>query len=192
MIILLDTDYLARIEVITGCMKSGKTDELIRRLERAQIAGYNILVFKPAQDDRFSETEIVSRSGRKFECFRVNNLKESIPFIKEKCDVIGLDEIQFFNDNLHKICQEIADSGVRVIASGLSTDFQRKPFMSTMNLISIAEKVDKLSAICECGSNAYFTQRIDSNGNAILSGDKVMVGDDEYRPRCRKCFISQG
>lgn len=192
MIILLDTDYLARIEVITGCMKSGKTDELIRRLERAQIAGYNVLVFKPAKDDRFSETEVISRSGRKFECFSVTNLGENVPFIKKRCDVIGLDEVQFFADDIYKICQEIADSGVRVIASGLSTDFQRESFPSTMNLLSVAEKIDKLSAICSCGSNAYFSQRLDSQGNPILDGEKLMVGDEEYVPRCRNCFVDQG
>jgi len=189
---LLNTNQ-GKIEAIVGCMKSGKTNELIRKLVRAQIAGLDVMIFKPSEDDRFSKTEVISRTGRKLDCFSVNNLSDSVDFVKERCDVIGIDEIQFFDLAVVGACQEIANSGVTVIFTGLTTDFLGEPFETVRDLLPVAEEITKLSAICSCGSEANFSQRIDTQtGEPILSGSQVIVGDENYQPKCRKCFSNQG
>ncbi len=168
------------IEVICGSMFSGKTEELIRRIRRAQIAKQRVKVFKPRIDDRYSEFEIVSHSEQSFPSEVVTDATE----IYEKsfeAEVIGIDEGQFFENNLVEVCQNLADSGKRVIVAGLDQDYKALPFEPMPQLLSIAEYITKTLAVCViCGAPANRTQRIST------SSDQILVGaGNHYEARCR-------
>lgn len=170
------------IEVITGCMFSGKTEELIRRLKRAKIAKQVVIVFKPKIDNRFSENEIVSHSEFSHTSINVETPEE----IYEKsigAQVIGIDEAQFFSKEIISICNKLADNGKRVIIAGLDQDYRGEPFEPMPQLLAIAEFITKTLAICVvCGNPADKTQR------KIVLEEKVVVGASEiYEARCRKC-----
>ena len=168
------------IEVICGSMFSGKTEELIRRIRRAQIAKQRVKVFKPRIDDRYSEFEIVSHSEQSFPSEVVTDATE----IYEKsfeAEVIGIDEGQFFENNLVEVCQNLADSGKRVIVAGLDQDYKALPFEPMPQLLSIAEYITKTLAVCViCGAPANRTQRISTNSDQILVG-----AGNHYEARCR-------
>jgi thymidine kinase len=170
------------IEVIAGCMFSGKTEELIRRLRRAKIAKQNVMIFKPKIDNRYSEYEIVSHSEQAMEAIIVETPEEILEQSQE-ADVIGIDEGQFFDNSLVDICNKLADSGKRVIVAGLDQDYKGKPFEPMPQLLSVAEYITKTLAICvKCGNPADRTQRI------VASNDLVLVGSaDAYEARCRNC-----
>jgi len=171
------------IEVICGPMFSGKTEELIRRLVRAQIAKQRVSIFKPGTDNRYSEDFIVSHNQRKIKSIMVNSSKKILDFI-EKSDVFGIDEAQFFDDDIVDVCREIARSGKRVVIAGLEKDFMAKPFGSMPELLIDAEYITKVNAICMiCGDPANFSQRISSETNQVVVGET-----DKYEARCRKCF----
>jgi thymidine kinase len=176
-----------RVEVITGCMFSGKTDELIRRLERAEIAGHSVKVYKPSIDDRYSETAIGAHNGREWEAEVVDSAEEVDEGIED--DVVAFDEANFFSDELVEIGGRLADRGVRVIVSGLDTDFRGRPFNPVHSIIARAEYVDKLKAICvKCGDLATRTQRIIDGVPAHEDDPTIVVGADEkYEARCRSC-----
>lgn len=168
------------IEVVCGSMFSGKTEELIRRIRRAEIAKQRVKVFKPKIDTRFSEKEIVSHGDQSYPSEMIENAEE----ILEKSfdyEVIGIDEAQFFDENLVDICQRLADSGKRVIVAGLDQDYRAQPFDPMPKLLAVAEYVTKAMAICViCGAPANRTQR------NTPSSDKVLVGaKDHYEARCR-------
>lgn len=169
------------IEVIVGCMFSGKTEELIRRLRRAQIAKMSVKIFKPEIDKRYSEKEIVSHSEQSLPSVLVKSSKDILK-LSEDAQVVGIDEAQFFDDELVKICNHLADSGKRVIVAGLDMDYKGEPFEPIPQLLSIAEYITKTLAICVvCGNPANRTQR------TIQSDDRVLVGAiDSYEARCRK------
>ncbi len=171
------------IEVICGSMFSGKTEELIRRLRRAQIAKQKVEIFKPSIDKRYSESEIVSHSEQKIPSMVVETAEQILLFSAE-ADVIGVDEAQFFDANLVEVCQKLADDGKRVIVAGLDTDFRGVPFEPMPQLLAIAEYITKTLAVCmKCGAPANRTQRITN------SGDRVLVGaTDLYEARCRNCY----
>ncbi|MCH9029614.1 MAG: thymidine kinase [Bacteroidetes bacterium] len=170
------------IEVITGCMFSGKTEELIRRLRRAQIAKQKVKIFKPLIDTRYSESSIVSHNDQSLPSIQIKDIKDVLK-LSEDSQVIGIDEAQFFSDEIVDICNELADKGKRVIVVGLDQDYRGIPFEPMPRLLSIAEYITKTLAICvECGNPADRTQR------KTNSSERVIVGAaDIYEARCRKC-----
>ena len=175
---------LGWIEVICGSMFSGKSEELIRRLRRAQIARQRVQIFKPKLDNRFSEDHIVSHSEMKIKSQLVAHAGEILELVDGRTQVIGIDEGQFFDMELVSICNRLADSGKRVIVAGLDQDFRGKPFDPMPQLLSIAEYITKTLAICvRCGAPANRTQRL------VESSDRFLIGAvDAYEARCRLCF----
>jgi len=170
------------IEVVAGCMFSGKTEELIRRLRRAKIAKQNVLIFKPKIDIRYSKNEIVSHSEQALPSILIESPLEILEQSKE-AQVIGIDEAQFFSNELVEVVNKLADEGKRVIIAGLDQDYTGKPFEPIPQLLATAEYITKTLAICvECGNPADKTQR------KIVSTERVLVGaTDSYEARCRKC-----
>ncbi len=173
------------IEVICGSMFSGKTEELIRRLRRAQIAKLNIEIFKPKIDVRYDETAVVSHDLNSIHSTPVGNAS-SILLLGSNTEVVGIDEAQFFDEELPDVCIKLASKGIRVIVAGLDMDFKGKPFGPMPALMAIAEDVTKVHAICAiCGSPATYSYRKIALVTQILLGAK-----ESYEPRCRICFNS--
>ena len=171
------------IEVITGPMFSGKTEELIRRVSRAEIARIPYMLFKPMFDTRYSDTEIVSHDNKKVGAKPVMNAKEILG-LSVDAEIIGIDEAQFFNDELVDTCVRLANSGVRVIIAGLDMDYLGNGFGPMPRLIKIANQTTKLHATCDmCGGKACHTYRKSTDDNKILLGEK-----DNYLALCKKCF----
>lgn len=177
------------IEVICGCMFAGKTEELIRRINVLSYARKNILVFKPKIDDRYSTTEIASHAGSKVPCIVISEAKEILNHVNYDTDVVAIDEVQFFDDDVVDICEYLADSGLRVMVAGLDKDFRGEPFGVLPDLLTRAEFVTKLTAVCaKCGAPATRTQRIINGKPASFNDPIVLVGAKEaYEPRCRHC-----
>lgn len=177
------------LEVICGSMFSGKTEELIRRLRRAEIAKQNIQVFKPKLDDRYGVERVTSHNGLHVEAQPVAQSGEILALIKPETTVIGIDEIQFFDWIVAEVCQQLADSGMRVIVAGLDTDFRGEPFGPMPILMAQAEQVLKLQAICVvCGDEASRTQRLVDGRPAAYDDPLIVVGASEtYEARCRSC-----
>ncbi|MCK9448069.1 MAG: thymidine kinase [Bacteroidales bacterium] len=171
------------IEVICGSMFSGKTEELIRRLNRARIAKQKVEIFKPELDKRYSEADVVSHDANAIRSIPVQSASQ-ILFYAGDCDVVGIDEAQFFDAELTAVCNQLADMGIRVIVAGLDMDFSGKPFGPMPQLLSIAEYVSKVHAICmRCGNLAHYSFR------TIASDKLVILGETEsYEPLCRSCY----
>jgi thymidine kinase len=180
--------HTGSIEVVTGSMFCGKTDELIRRLRRATIARQKVQVFKPLIDDRYSAEKVTSHAGGEYDANPIQSAKEIIERLGPATTVVGIDEAQFFDDEIIPICQQLADQGVRVIVAGLDTDFRGEPFGPMPILMAKAEIVDKLHAICMvCGEPASRTQRLVDGFPAHYHDPVVIVGASElYEARCRK------
>ena len=171
------------IEVITGSMFSGKTEELIRRMRRAEIAKMNTCLFKPFIDNRYSSKHVVSHNQSKLESIIVKTPNEIIKHSK-KMDVVGIDEAQFFNKNIIDVCKNLANRKIRVIVAGLDTDYKGLPFGCMPELMCEADYLDKLRAICViCGNPASYSQRTTSDSEQVLIGET-----DIYEARCRNCF----
>lgn len=171
------------IEVICGSMFSGKTEELIRRLKRAKIANLKVEIFKPAIDTRYDEIKIVSHDENAIQSTPIDN-SQTLLLMGQDVDVIGIDEAQFFDDELPNVCDELARRGVRVIVAGLDMDFLAKPFGQMPFLLAKADYITKLHAICvQCGNIANYSYRIIPNEEQIMLGAKNV-----YEPRCRVCF----
>lgn len=177
------------IEVICGCMFAGKTEELIRRINVLSYARKNILVFKAKIDDRYSTTEIASHAGSKVPCIVISEAKEILNHVNYDTDVVAIDEVQFFDEDVVDICEYLADSGLRVMVAGLDKDFRGEPFGVLPDLLTRAEFVTKLTAVCaKCGAPATRTQRIINGKPASFNDPIVLVGAKEaYEPRCRHC-----
>ncbi len=175
------------IEVIVGSMFSGKSEELIRRLRRAQIARQKVQVFKPKIDDRYSIEQIASHSGMTHVSNPVMTAAEMLAQIEPETEVVGIDEGQFFDMAIVEAVNALADSGKRVIVAGLDQDYLGRPFEPMPQLLSVAEFITKTHAICvKCGSTANYSQRTSE------SSERVEVGaNDKYEARCRKCFKPQ-
>lgn len=170
------------IEVICGSMFSGKTEELIRRLKRVEIANLKAEIFKPSFDTRFDEQKIVSHDENKIQSTPIDN-SQTILLRAQNVDVVGIDEAQFFDDEITVVCEKIALNGMRVIVAGLDMDYQGKPFGQMPNLLAIADYITKLHAICVvCGNIANVSYRKVKTGGQVLLGEK-----DIYEPRCRVC-----
>ena len=177
-------DNLGWLEVICGSMFSGKSEELIRRLRRAQIAKQRVQIFKPKLDSRFSEDHIVSHSDRKMKSQRVGRAADILDLVDSRTQVIGIDEGQFFDLELVGVCNKLADMGKRVIVAGLDQDYRGRPFDPLPQLLSIAEYITKTLAICvRCGAPANRTQRTVDDASRVLLG-----ATDTYEARCRLCF----
>ena len=171
------------IEVICGSMFSGKTEELIRRLRRAQIAQMPTIIFKPRIDSRYSETHIVSHNRMKLESHLVNTPQDILP-LAENARVVAIDEAQFFDDSILEICKTLASNGKRVVVAGLDTDYRGVPFGPMPGIMCEADYLDKLQAICiVCGNPASYTQRLTKEAAQVVIGET-----DIYEARCRHCF----
>lgn len=177
------------IETIVGPMYSGKSEELIRRLKRAKIAKQEVIVFKPCIDNRFSKEDVVSHSGISIKAVAINHLEEIFSYITDETQVVGIDEVQFFDNKIVDIAIELADRGMRVIAAGLDMDFRAEPFGPVPQLLARSEFVDKLQAVCvKCGAPATRTQRLIDGIAAKYDDPIILVGASEsYEARCRKC-----
>lgn len=180
---------IGTLEVITGSMFCGKTEELIRRLRRAVIARQKIAVFKPIIDKRYSYTRVTSHSGADIDALPVSSSKDILKALDPEVTVVGIDEAQFFDDEIVTVANRLADQGLRVIVTGLDTDFRGEPFACMPRMIATADKVDKLSAICMvCGEPATRTQRLLNGRPANYNEPIVIVGASEmYEARCRHC-----
>jgi len=172
------------VEVITGGMFSGKSEELVRRLRRATIARQSVQVFKPRSDTRHDPARLVTRDNRELDAHTVADSAELAEELEAGVQVVGIDEAQFFDDELVGLVEELADRGVRVIVAGLDLDYLRRPFGPLPALLALAEFVDKMHAVCvRCGGTAHYSQRIAGGG------ERVQVGDaDVYEARCRHCY----
>src|ERR1700730_11515395 len=172
------------IEVITGSMFSGKTEELIRRLRRAQIARQQVQIFKPVFDDRFSADEIVSHSEMRIQSVKIGSSAELLRQVLDDTAVVGIDEAQFFDNDLPAACVDLANGGKRVVVAGLDTGYPGRPFEPMPYLMAIAEYVTKTHAICMvCGNPASHTQRL------VASDERRLLGaTGTYEARCRRCF----
>ena len=179
------------IEVIIGPMYSGKSEELIRRLKRAKIAKQNVVVFKPIIDDRYSKDDVVSHSGYTINAIPIKDSSEIDKYIDESTQVVGIDEVQFFDENIVDMAISLADRGIRVITAGLDMDFKGEPFGPTPRLLAVAEFVDKIQAICSvCGQPATRSQRLINGEPARYDEPIIQVGAVEsYEARCRKCHV---
>jgi thymidine kinase len=172
------------IEVICGCMFSGKTEELIRRLNRALIARQKVEIFKPAIDKRYHEENIVSHSERAIRSTPVQ-FAGDILLLAGDCDVVGVDEAQFFDEAIVDVCNTLANAGKRVIVAGLDMDFEGRPFGPMPNLLAVAEYVTKVHAICaQTGGSASFSFRLTNNPNQVMLGEK-----EAYEARSRRAFV---
>jgi thymidine kinase len=174
------------IEVVCGSMFSGKTEELIRRLKRAHIANKKVEIFKPSVDTRYDIVNVVSHDSNSIRSTPVIH-SENILLLAEGIEVIGIDEAQFMDMELPNVCEQLAQKGIRVIVTGLDMDFEGKPFGPIPHLLSIADYITKVHAICvKCGDIAHFSYRTTSEKSKILLGEK-----DSYQPRCRTCYYKK-
>lgn len=185
---------LGWIEVICGPMFAGKSEELIRRIKRLEYAKKKVVVFKPLIDNRYSEDEVVSHNKRKTKCYNLSSSKDVYKYITEDTYAVAFDEVQFMDEGIINVCQELANKGIRVICAGLDNDFKGEPFSIMPQLLCMAEYVTKLTAICNvCGCNATRTQRIVNGIPASYDDPIIIVGASEsYEPRCRHCHEVRG
>ena len=173
------------IEVICGSMFSGKTEELIRRLRRAEFAKQRVEIFKPSVDNRYAEAEVVSHDATSIRSTPVPN-SSNLLLLAGDIEVVGVDEAQFFDAGLPQVCEQLANGGVRVIAAGLDMDFQGRPFGPMPQLMAMAEYVTKVHAICmHCGGLATYSHRKSASNELILLGET-----ESYEPLCRTCFVA--
>ncbi|WP_322910904.1 thymidine kinase [Mycoplasmopsis felis] len=172
------------LEIITGPMFSGKTEELLKRLKILEIAEVNTIVFKPSFDVRFDENKIVSRTGAKTNAIVIKESSEILKYWNSEFKAVAIDEVNFLDDGIFKVIDKLVLNGVRVIISGLDMDYLRRPFGVTPGLLAIADDITKLKAVCLlCKSDAAFSFRKENNNNLNF------LGDSEYEARCRKCHI---
>ncbi len=182
-----------RIEVICGCMYSGKTEELIRRLNHVQIARQRLQAFTPSRDTRYAVGNLVSHNGVRIEAQPIDSITEIRDYLRDDVQVVALDELHFLDDNADTIletCQTLADRGLRVIIAGLDQDYRAAPFPAMSRLLAVAEQADKLFAICvRCGAYATRSQRMIDGKPAPFNAPTIVVGGLElYEARCRACF----
>ncbi len=173
------------VEVVCGSMFSGKTEELLRRIKRAQFANQKIEIFKPAIDKRYDDDEVVSHDANAMVSTPVNNSAEILIYVNmESVEVVGIDEVQFFDEGIVNVCNHLANAGIRVIVAGLDMDYLGNPFGPMPQLMAIAEYVTKVHAICvHCGELAQNSHRLVTDQKQVLLGEK-----DSYEPLCRHCF----
>ena len=175
-----------RIEMICGSMFSGKTAELLRRMERAKIARLNTILVKPAIDTRYDALNVVSHNASSAKAIPVATAADILKVIDDRTEVLGIDEVQFFDNQIVHVVKTLADRGLVVILAGLDTDYRYEPFGSVPALLALADRIDKYHAICvKCGADASRTQRLSNTGDQIELG-----AADVYEARCRACFVA--
>ncbi|MBX3264356.1 MAG: thymidine kinase [Labilithrix sp.] len=182
------TERLGCIEVVCGSMFSGKTEELLRRVKRARLARHRVVLFKPRIDNRYDDVKVVSHEGIKAEATAIASAAEIFSFVNLESapEVVGIDEAQFFDDAVVDAAETLANAGVRVICAGLDQDYRGKPFGPMPALMSVAEYVTKLQAVCSrCGAAACRSQRL-----VGMEGQLFVGGAADYEPRCRRCFVA--
>lgn len=178
------------VEVISGCMFAGKTEELLRRIKRLEYAKKKILVFKPSIDNRYSDTDVVSHNNKRTKSYSVVNSFDIYKVVEiENPYAVAIDEAQFFNNDIIEVCETLADKGIRVIVAGLDTNFRGEPFGPMPNFLARAEYVTKLQAICQvCGAPATRTQRLIDGLPAKYNDPTIKIGaSEQYEARCRHC-----
>lgn len=182
------------LEVIVGCMFSGKSEELIRRVKRATIAKQKVIVFKPAIDDRYAQEKVVAHNGSAVHCIPISKGTQIFDYVDETCDVVAIDEVQFFSDDIIRVCTSLVQQGKRVIAAGLDQDFRGEPFGPVPRLLALADEVTKLNAICVvCGRPASRTQRMINGEPASYHDPIILIGATEnYEARCNRCHTVPG
>ena len=180
---------LGWVEVICGPMFAGKSEELIRRIKRIEYAKKKIIVFKPLIDNRYSEDEVVSHNKRRTKCYNLKHSSEVEKYITSDLYAVAFDEVQFMDEGILKVIDDLANRGLRVICAGLDNDFRGEPFSTMPQLLCMAEYVTKLTAICTvCGANATRTQRVVNGEPAYYEDPIIIIGASEsYEPRCRYC-----
>ncbi|MBL7566033.1 thymidine kinase [Staphylococcus saccharolyticus] len=184
---MYETYHSGWIETITGSMFSGKSEELIRRLRRGIYAKQKVVVFKPTIDDRYHKEKVVSHNGNEIEAINISIAREIFNQELDDVDVIGIDEVQFFDNGIVNIVETLAEKGHRVIVAGLDMDFRGEPFEPMPKLLAVSERVTKLQAVCAvCGSSSSRTQRLINGKPAKIDDPIILVGANEsYEPRCR-------
>ena len=178
------------IECICGSMFSGKSEELLRRIKRGVIAKQKVLLFKPSIDNRYDENRVSTHNGNSYDSISIEKSSDILNFVKDtKYDIIGIDEIQFFDNDIVKIINKLADDGIRVIVAGLDMDFKAEPFHQMPEIMAISEMVTKLHAVCnKCGKEASRSQRLINGKPAKYDDPVVVIGASEsYEARCRHC-----
>ena len=178
------------IECICGSMFSGKSEELLRRIKRGVIAKQKVLLFKPSIDNRYDENRVSTHNGNSYDSISIEKSSDILNFVKDtKYDIIGIDEIQFFDNDIVKIINKLADDGIRVIVAGLDMDFKAEPFHPMPEIMAISEMVTKLHAVCnKCGKEASRSQRLINGKPAKYDDPIVVIGASEsYEARCRHC-----
>lgn len=179
-------DHRGWIEVICGSMFSGKTEELIRRLKRAQFAKQKVEIFKPAIDVRYSDVDVVSHDDNSIRSTPIDSPR-NILLLATDVDVVGIDEAQFLDESLYEVCNQLANRGIRVIVAGLDMDYKGEPFGPMPKLMAVAEDVTKVHAICvKCGSLAQYSHRLTNTDRLVLLGET-----DLYEPLCRSCYLKE-
>ncbi|ATN02247.1 thymidine kinase [Staphylococcus capitis] len=188
---MYETYHSGWIETITGSMFSGKSEELIRRLRRGIYAKQKVIVFKPAIDDRYHKEKVVSHDGNEIEAINISTSREVLNQDLDNVDVIGIDEVQFFDGEIVNIVEQLAKNGHRVVVAGLDMDFRGEPFEPMPKLLAVSEQVTKLQAVCAvCGSPSSRTQRLINGEPAKIDDPIILVGANEsYEPRCRAHHI---
>lgn len=188
---MYETYHSGWIETITGSMFSGKSEELIRRLRRGIYAKQKVIVFKPAIDDRYHKEKVVSHDGNEIEAINISTSREILNQDLDDVDVIGIDEVQFFDGEIVNIVEQLAKNGHRVVVAGLDMDFRGEPFEPMPKLLAVSEQVTKLQAVCAvCGSPSSLTQRLINGEPAKIDDPIILVGANEsYEPRCRAHHI---
>ena len=188
---MYETYHSGWIETILGSMFSGKSEELIRRLRRGIYAKQKVVVFKPAIDDRYHKEKVVSHNGNEIEAINISTAQEILNHKLEEVNVIGIDEVQFFEDDIVNIVEKLAENGHRVIVAGLDMDFRGEPFKPMPKLLAVSEHITKLQAVCSvCGSPSSRTQRLINGEPAKVDDPIILVGANEsYEPRCRAHHI---
>lgn len=177
---------MGSIEIICGGMFSGKTEELLRRIKRARIAKLQIILVKPDIDTRYDDTRVVSHNQQAGDAVPVRSARDILTLIDHRTEVVGIDEAQFFDEELASVCDEMANRGIRVIAAGLDMDFAGRPFGAIPHLLAIADQVSKLHAICtKCGDDACRSKRLTDQKDVVALG-----ANDTYEARCRRCFVN--
>jgi thymidine kinase len=175
------------IEVVCGSMFSGKTEELLRRVKRAKFARLSAVVFKPRVDDRYDEVKVVTHEGISTEAVPIESSAEMLRLVGPNVAVVGVDEVQFFDEGIVDVCEELANRGVRVICAGLDQDYRGTPFGPMPRLLAVAEYVTKLHAVCvRCGAEASRSQRL-----VAMEGQLFVGGSAAYEARCRRCFVAK-
>jgi thymidine kinase len=187
----MNTENKGSLEVICGSMFSGKSEELIRRVKRSQLAKKQVIVFKHSLDQRQEIEYVTSHNGNKINAVPIDDPARILELISDDIEVVGIDEIQFFSQDIVNVVCTLIEKGKRVITAGLDLDFKQIPFGPMPLLLAIADHITKLKAICiKCGKEAHFTQRLVNNEPATSTDQTIMIGAEEkYQARCRNCHI---